>query len=356
MGCCVSFMLLIAFSVTLLLLNLHHQSNAAAAPPPHCNFFQGKWVVDSSYPLYNSLSCPFIEKEFNCLRNGRPDQEYLKYRWQPDGCDLAKFDGVSFLQKFKGKSILFAGDSLTRDQYMSLACMLQSSVPHTNYTMIRQGLISTLTFSDYGVKIILDRNVFLVDLATENNGTVLKIDTISPNSKLWAENDMLVFNTWHWWNYKGAQQPWKYIELGGKLYEDMNRTVAFEIGLKTWANWVDTTINPSKTKVFFQGVSPSHYVGEEWHQKGAKCAGQKLPLMGSTYPGGLPSALGIQKSVVTTMSKPVTFLDITTLSQLRIDGHPSFYGAGGKTGMDCTHWCLAGVPDTWNTILYNFIF
>ncbi|KAF5949910.1 hypothetical protein HYC85_011903 [Camellia sinensis] len=34
------------------------------------------------------------------------------------------------------------------------------------------------------------------------------------------------------------------------------------------------------------------------------------------------------------------------LSQLRKDGHPSIYGIGGNKGNDCSHWCLAGVPDT----------
>lgn len=55
------------------------------------------------------------------------------------------------------------------------------------------------------------------------------------------------------------------------------------------------------------------------------------------------------------MTKPVTLLDITTLSQLRKDGHPSTYGTDGKKGNDCSHWCLAGVPDTWNEILYAIL-
>lgn len=104
-----------------------------------------------------------------------------------------------------------------------------------------------------------------------------------------------------------------------------------------------------------------HYIvsvgsGTDWNEPGVKnCLGQKLPLSGSIYPGGLPPALTVLKRVLRTIQKPVTLLDVTNLSLLRKDGHPSIYGLGGRTGMDCSHWCLAGVPDTWNEILYNII-
>jgi len=38
----------------------------------------------------------------------------------------------------------------------------------------------------------------------------------------------------------------------------MNRLVAYEKGLKTWAKWVEDNVDPNKTRVFFQGVSPDH--------------------------------------------------------------------------------------------------
>lgn len=96
--------------------------------------------------------------------------------------------------------------------------------------------------------------------------------------------------------------------------------------------------------------------GTLWGEPKAKnCVGQKQPLTGTTYPGGFPPAVDVVKKVLSKMKKPVKLLDITLLSLLSKDGHPSMYGLGGSTGMDCSHWCLAGVPDTWNELLYNLI-
>ena len=94
--------------------------------------------------------------------------------------------------------------------------------------------------------------------------------------------------------------------------------------------------------------------GQDWSEKSATCQGQTEPVKGSTYPMALPPAVGVVKEVLRKMTKPVTLLDITLLSQLRKDGHPSIY-AGGVKSHDCSHWCLAGVPDTWNHLLYAFV-
>ena len=61
------------------------------------------------------------------------------------------------------------------------------------------------------------------------------------------------------------------------------------------------------------------------------------------------------QGIIKQIKTPVKFLNITTLSDYRIDGHPSIYGrrkGSPLKGEDCSHWCLPGVPDVWNQILY----
>lgn len=51
-------------------------------------------------------------------------------------------------------------------------------------------------------------------------------------------------------------------------------------------------------------------------------------------------------------------LNITHMSAQRKDGHSSLYylspheGPASTKRQDCSHWCLPGVPDTWNELLY----
>ncbi|XP_022148038.1 protein trichome birefringence-like 43 [Momordica charantia] len=326
---------------------------AAAVHQAHgCDYFEGRWVADSSYPLYDaSSSCPFIEKEFNCLGNGRPDQLYLRYRWQPSRCLLPRFNGGEFMRKFRRKTIMFVGDSLSLNQWQSLTCMLHMSVPQATYTLTRIGGLSKFIFPEYELKIMFLRNAFLVDIIGTRMGRILKLDSIE-TANTWKEADVLVFNSWHWWLHTGRKQPWDLIQDGEGTYKDMNRVVAFEKGLTTWARWVDQNVDPAKTSVFFQGVSPDHSDGSLWGKAGGNCGGETRPLGGPEYPGGPHPAEVTVERVLQRMRKPVYLLNITTLSQLRKDGHPSVYGHGGHNDMDCSHWCLAGVPDTWNELFY----
>ncbi|PAN29415.1 hypothetical protein PAHAL_5G224300 [Panicum hallii] len=315
-----------------------------------CNLFQGSWVYDDSLPMYDAAGCPFVEPEFDCQKYGRPDKQYLKYRWRPASCELPRFNGQDLLSRWKGKKVLFVGDSISLNQWESLACMLRAAAPASKVAYTRGNPVSTVTFQDYGLSVAYYRSTYLVDIVEEPAGRVLKLDSITAGGA-WLGADVLVFNTWHWWTHTGRDQPWDYVQDGGQMMKDMDRLTAFSKGMSTWARWVDTNVDTSRTKVYFQGISPTHYNGAEWGEGSRNCAQQTQPVAGSAYPAGPVPAQAAVRAALGGMSKPVYLLDVTLLSQLRRDGHPSAY-SGGHPGNDCSHWCLAGVPDTWNQVLY----
>ncbi|XP_073278095.1 protein trichome birefringence-like 38 isoform X2 [Primulina huaijiensis] len=265
-----------------------------------CNVYEGEWLYDESYPLYDSSDCPFIRKEFACLKYGRPDHHYLKYRWQPNGCNIPRFDGLDFLERLKGKKVMFVGDSISSNQWASMVCLLHNAVKGSNITSRADKSTSTVTFQDYDVSIIVFNSHYLVDIENKPIGRVLKLDSLK-NGDAWKEIQVLVFNTWLWWYRRGNKQP-----------------------------------------------------GADWHEPGVKsCSKETTPMQGSTYPSGLPLAAKVVQEIMAnniSSSKNAHLLDITTLSQLRKDGHVSSYNA--FKGMDCTHWCVAGVLDSWNHLLY----
>ena len=70
----------------------------------------------------------------------------------------------------------------------------------------------------------------------------------------------------------------------------------------------------------------------------------------------------IVEEVIQEMQVPVILLNVTRLTNFRKDGHPSVYGKNITEGkrvstrkQDCSHWCLPGVPDAWNELIYTII-
>lgn len=56
------------------------------------------------------------------------------------------------------------------------------------------------------------KNGFLVDLAYEKIGKVLKLDSISTGDQ-WKGVDILIFNSFHWWAHTGRAQTYANLQL-----------------------------------------------------------------------------------------------------------------------------------------------
>ncbi|KAJ1383291.1 PMR5 N-terminal domain [Sesbania bispinosa] len=320
-----------------------------------CDIFDGIWVRDDAEPIYQHGSCPFLDDAFNCFKNGRSDLDYLKYRWKPHGCQIPRFDGLKMLRMLRGKRVVFVGDSLNRNMWQSLVCALRASLKDNSkiYEVSGRREFRTQDFV---------KSPFLVqEWKISHKGGVpqretLRLDMIQASKSQYHDADIIIFNTGHWWNHYKTRNGRNYFQEGNHVYDRLEVSEALRKALKTWAKWVDSKVDSTRTRVFFTGFSASHYRGGQWNS-GGKCDGERQPITNESYLAAYPWTMSIVEAVIAEMKTPVFYLNITKMTDYRKDGHPSIYrelgiNKGLRMVQDCSHWCLPGIPDSWNELLY----
>ncbi|KDP24785.1 hypothetical protein JCGZ_25406 [Jatropha curcas] len=327
-----------------------------------CNVFDGNWVVENSYPLYNASECPFVEQGFNCLGNGRKDDDYLKWRWKPNNCDIPRLNVHDILERFKNKRVVFVGDSMSRTQWESLICLLMTgvedkkSVYEVNRNKItKQIRILGVRFNSFNFTIEFFRSVFLVQQGQMPRHTpkrvrsTLRLDKLDDISSEWVKSDVLIFNTGQWWVPGKLFDMGCYFQVGNSVKLGMSIPTAFRIALDTWALWVQNAIDTNRTRVFFRTYEPSHW-SDKFHRF---CNVTRQPA--SNTEGRNRSIFSdITMEVVKKMTVPITILHITSMSAFRSDAHVGKWNDNLPIP-DCSHWCLPGIPDMWNEILLSLL-
>ncbi|KAK4353817.1 hypothetical protein RND71_026011 [Anisodus tanguticus] len=285
-------------------------------PPESCDLFTGQWVYDNvTHPIYNENECKFLTEQVTCLKNGRKDSLYQNWRFRPR----------LLLEKLRNKRLMFVGDSLNRNQWESMICLLQSSVTFSWKKYKKIGHLSVFMIQDYNATLEFYWAPYLVvsnsdDPAVHNNlNRIIIPESIEKHGNNWKNVDYLIFNSYVWWMNGGTMKV---------LSTDWN--------------------NPN----------------------GIKCAKETTPVLNMSMPlnvGTDKKLFAIASNVTQSMKFPVYFMNITSISEYRKDAHTSLYTIRqGKmltkeqqddpaTYADCIHWCLPGLPDTWNEFLYTRI-
>ncbi|WOL18443.1 protein trichome birefringence-like 4 [Canna indica] len=340
------------------------ENNESETMTGDCDIFDGRWEYDESSPVYPPGSCPFVDSAFDCFSNGRPDLNYTKLR----------IDGKKMLEMLKGKRLVFVGDSLNRNMWESLVCILRHSLRDKNRVFEASGREDFRTensyafiFRDYNCSIEFFRSPFLVRESSiiDSDGTrreTLRLDLIEPYADGYRNADVIVFNSGHWWTHPKTSKGENFYQEGDFVFPKLSAEEAYRRALRTWAKWVQTRVDSNRTRVFFRGYSWSHFNGGQWNS-GGSCDRETEPITHDRHLAKYLKLTEILESLMREMRSPaVRYLNITRMTDYRKDGHPSVYrepeamrNQRREEIQDCSHWCLPGVPDAWNELLYAML-
>ncbi|KAG8480770.1 hypothetical protein CXB51_025448 [Gossypium anomalum] len=294
-----------------------------------CRIFDGKWVRDDSYPLYAPGTCPYIGESFNCFVNGRPDRGYRNTDGNPTNASYQDWLWVELSCRLNGKhswnywreAISFCG----------------------RFTWV--GICGNLWFvfleTPLRRKAVFSRSPFKNGNGLENGSKkeTLRLDMIDKSAD----------------KYKDADVSFSIPDIGGlmiklrkegsTIYNRLHVKVAFRKALTTWAKWIDTNIDSTKTLVFFRGFSASHFRGGRWNS-GGQCHGETEPITNGKYLKNIHQKKRILESN-----------DWFPEGCSSVGLQEGELNRGRETSptriQDCSHWCLPGVPDTWNELVYT---
>nr|CAD1838823.1 unnamed protein product [Ananas comosus var. bracteatus] len=289
-----------------------------------CDLYHGKWVYDPAGPLYTSNTCPIITQTQNCQVNGRPDKEYVNYRWNPDGCDLPRFDAKKFLELMRHKTLAFVGDSVEAPKNRGNRRMQRWYFPSTSTSIAR-------VWSSWLV------NRTNAPLVSARNG-IDQVQLDIPDKvfmDLLPRFDVLVLSSGHWFAKRSAYLLNGTI-VGGQLWwpkefgtMPVNNVEAFGISVETSLSAIAN--NPNFTGlVIIRSYSPDHYEGGAWNT-GGSCTGKTRPVTELVQNGFTDimyekQVTGFQRAAAKVRGgAKLRFMDITEPFAYRPDGHPGPY-------------------------------
>ncbi|KAL6994045.1 hypothetical protein U1Q18_012152 [Sarracenia purpurea var. burkii] len=353
-------------------------SGKEAESAEKCDVFSGDWVPNPEAPYYTNRTCREIQEHQNCMKFGRPDNQYLKWRWKPDGCELPVFDPFQFLELVRGKSMAFVGDSVARNHMQSLLCLLSRVEEPVDVSEIPYGSqFKRYEFRNNNFTVEIFWSPYLVRTTQSDPSDAaltrpfnLFLDEFDEQWTTKIEGfDFVIISAGHWFF-----RPTMFFVEGrvvGCLYcPESNIThlttyFSYRRAFRTAFRAINSLEN-YKGITFLRTFAPSHFEGGYW-DKGGDCARRRPWRSGEARLDGYNlelyeiqmQELKIAERLGRRKGLKFRLFDVTKAMLLRPDGHPSKYGHWSQANVslanDCVHWCLPGPVDTWNDFLMELL-
>ncbi|XAR62989.1 hypothetical protein NMG60_11022763 [Bertholletia excelsa] len=255
-----------------------NETQASKNVTGECDMFTGQWVRDPSSPFYTNESCHDIEAHQNCMKNGRPDSDFLYWRWKPRDCDLPKFDPWRFLDLMRNKSWAFIGDSISRNHVQSLLCILSQveqavEVYHDKeYRSKRWHFPShNFTLSVIWTPFLLKAAIFEDINGVSSADVQLHLDKLDA---LWTDQyenlDYVVIAGGKWFLKTAIYYENNTVQgchsCSGKNLTEIGFDYAYRKALGLIFNFFTTSSH--KAYVFFRTTTPDHFENGEWFSGG----------------------------------------------------------------------------------------
>ncbi|XP_074286687.1 xyloglucan O-acetyltransferase 3 [Silene latifolia] len=340
----------------------------------NCELFKGTWVPDLNVSHYTSTSCTTIPDSKNCFKHGRKDKDFLNWRWNPQSCELSKFDPKEFLQIVNGKNLGFIGDSVARNHIESLLCLLSQTETPTDVYKDSEDRFRTWYFPSSNFTLMIFWSKFLVkseERMVNNSGTGsfnLHLDQVDQK---WASKlpalDYAIISAAHWF----FRQNYLYHQgkLIGCVYcnepnvTELGLNYALRMSIREALKHINEC-KECKTGMltFVRTFSPAHFENGAWNTGGTcnrtgpdseeKAKERSFELeLGELQVEELERARKDASGLGS--RKRFRALDVTRVMLMRPDGHPGeHWGNKYMQGYnDCVHWCMPGPIDVWNDLL-----
>ncbi|KAK2663106.1 hypothetical protein Ddye_001680 [Dipteronia dyeriana] len=264
-----------------------------------CDIFAGEWVPNPEGPYYTNTTCWAIHEHQNCMKYGRPDTDFMKWRWNPDGCDLPIFNPAQFLEIVRGKTLAFIGDSVARNQMQSLICLLSRVEYPVDVSYMPDERFKRWKYTTYNFTIANYWSPYLVktkevdsDVPTHPGIFNLYFDEFDEEWTTQIEDfDYIVISAGHWFF-----RPMVFHEnnqVVGCLYcvkdnvTDLPSSYGYRKAFRTSFKAINSLEN-FKGITFLRTFAPSHYENGLWNQ-GGDCVrtkpfgGNEISLEGTDF-------------------------------------------------------------------------